>query len=224
MKFITFLSFLINITHAQTHHSFIVVDQFGYLPDANKIAVIKNPQVGLDSDEEYIPGKQFALVDAQTHKQVLTGTAKAWKNGKTDTSSGNKVWHFDFSEHTKTGSYYVLDIDNNYLSYAFQISPSVYNEVLKHAMRTFFYQRAGFAKKAQYAREEWADGASHTGDLQEIDDYGRLTKKRRAAVYLFEVTGNTEFQTFFDNNYTDVNLFEWNFAFTFQTANQEMVL
>ncbi|HPR32798.1 MAG TPA: glycoside hydrolase family 9 protein, partial [Prolixibacteraceae bacterium] len=52
-------------------------------------------------------------------------------------------------------------------SYEFKISPSVYNEVLKHAVRTFYYQRAGFPKEARYARESWADGASHTGILQD---------------------------------------------------------
>ena len=406
--FILLTTFLIlfNITDAQTHHSFIIVDQFGYLPDANKIAVIKNPQVGFDSEDEYSPGEQFALVDAQTHEQVFNETAVAWKAGTIDASSGDQVWHFNFSEYTETGTYYVLDIENNYRSYEFEISSTVYNEVLKHAVRIFFYQRAGFAKEAEYAGEEWADGASHTRNLQdynaryyaeksnaakerdvsggwydagdynkytnwtadyvaemmliylenpnvwgddygipesgngipdlideakwgvdhllrlqnddgsmisivglahasppsaatgasyygspntsgtltsaaafaisskvfrslgftqyadslllaaekawdwadanpsvifrnndssqgtsglgagqqEVNDYGRLTKKLRAAVYLFEVTGNTKYRTFFDNNYRKVNMFEWNFSFPFQSTNQEMVL
>lgn len=34
-------------------------------------------------------------------------------------------------------------------------------------MRTFFYQRAGFEKKAEYAGTGWADGASHLGPGQD---------------------------------------------------------
>ena len=34
-------------------------------------------------------------------------------------------------------------------------------------MRTFFYQRAGFKKEAQFAGESWADSASHIGNLQD---------------------------------------------------------
>jgi endoglucanase len=39
--------------------------------------------------------------------------------------------------------------------------------VMKHAMRTFFYQRAGFEKKPEFAGREWADRASHLGPGQD---------------------------------------------------------
>jgi hypothetical protein len=52
-------------------------------------------------------------------------------------------------------------------SYNFKIATDVYNDVLKQAVRMFFYQRAGFAKEAKYAGTGWADGASHLGTGQD---------------------------------------------------------
>ncbi|PTN27186.1 cellulase N-terminal Ig-like domain-containing protein, partial [Desulfonatronum sp. SC1] len=142
-----------------------VVDQFGYLPDAPKVAVIRNPITGFDAQESYSPGSHFALVDAKNNSHVFTGTPVVWNNGSTNPSSGDQAWWFDFSEVSETGRYYVLDINNNTRSFEFRISPSVYNEVLKHAFRTFFYQRVGFAKEQPYAEKGWTDEASHMGSL-----------------------------------------------------------
>lgn len=164
-----FLSITTLVSYAQSYSKFIIVDQFGYLPQSKKVAVLKDPQVGFDSEESYAPGNTFALVNARTNEKVYSGTITIWKNGNTDDSSGDKVSYFDFSSVQKTGKYYVLDIENNLRSYEFQISPSVYNEVLKQAVRTFFYQRAGCAKDAKYAGEAWADGASHMGNHQDIN-------------------------------------------------------
>src|SRR5689334_15196197 len=45
---------------------FIVVDQFGYRPAAEKIAVVRSPQRGFDSGMPFAPGATYALVDAHT--------------------------------------------------------------------------------------------------------------------------------------------------------------
>lgn len=47
------------------------------------------------------------------------------------------------------------------------ISDRVYRNVLKHAMRMYFYQRAGFKKTAETAGSDWADAASHLGPGQD---------------------------------------------------------
>lgn len=57
---------------AQTVSPFIVIDQFGYLPESEKIAVIRNPVTGFDSGESFSPGAGYALVDAVTLQQVYT--------------------------------------------------------------------------------------------------------------------------------------------------------
>jgi endoglucanase len=174
-------------SNGQNTSPFIVTDQFGYLPDYAKIAVIRNPEVGFDASLSFTPGAKYALMNAESGDTTFIAAPLAWKNGATDASSGDKVWHFDFTSVNETGSYYVLDIQNNVRSYEFKISPSVYNEVLKHAVRTFFYQRAGFAKAAEFAGAAWADGASHMRNLQ--DKNARIFNKKTDATTERDVSG-----------------------------------
>jgi hypothetical protein len=143
------------------------VDQIGYLPDAKKIAVLKDPQTGFDAGESFVPGRFYSVVKATTGERVFMTEITPWGNGNIDPSSGDKAWHFDFSAVSETGRYYILDEEKNLRSYEFMISHNIYNEILKQAMRTFFYQRSGFKKEAQYAGAAWADSASHIGPSQD---------------------------------------------------------
>jgi endoglucanase len=152
---------------AQQTSKFIIVDQFGYLPDSKKIAILKDPRTGFDAGESFTPGLTYSVVNATTGDKVYTANPTVWGNGDIDASSGDRAWHFDFTSVTETGTYYILDEEQNLKSYHFIISPNVYNEILKQAMRSFFYQRVGFKKEAQYAGEGWADNASHIGNLQD---------------------------------------------------------
>ena len=145
----------------------IVVDQFGYLPKSRKIAVIRAPQVGYDSSASFAPGSNYKLIEVSTGKAVKTGPSTAWNGGKTDQVSGDKVWWFDFSEVEAPGRYAVVDIDKGIRSADFSIGEHVYKDVMKHAVRTFFYQRAGFEKKPEFAGKDWADRASHLGPGQD---------------------------------------------------------
>jgi hypothetical protein len=146
---------------------FIVVDQFGYVPDAEKIAVVREPQTGVDADQSFTPGATYELVDASSGASVFMAAPTAWNDGALDASSGDKAWWFDFSSVTAPGEYYVLDVAQNVRSYAFEISNSVYADVLKQALRMFFYQRVGQNKDADHAGPGWADGPSHVGPLQD---------------------------------------------------------
>lgn len=143
---------------AQEISSNIIIDQFGYLPDSEKIAVIKDPQTGFDADQSYSPGATYHVIEISSGDAVYTGVISVWNGGATDASSGDKVWHFDFSLVTDPGTYYIFDEERGKRSYEFQIAYNIYNEVLKHAVRTFYYQRVGFAKEAEFAGEEWSGG------------------------------------------------------------------
>ncbi len=147
----------------QSVSKYIVADQFGYLPDEVKIAVVRDPVTGFDGSESFVPGTLYAVVSAQG-EQVYSGPLQIWSGGAEDNSSGDKAWWFDFSSVDVPGEYYILDVNNNVRSYSFQINGGIYNDILKHAVRAFFYQRAGFAKQATYAGEGWADAASHMQD------------------------------------------------------------
>ncbi|MEM9340982.1 MAG: glycoside hydrolase family 9 protein [Bacteroidota bacterium] len=163
----TLLLFLSKFLHGQDLSDFIVIDQFGYRPDAEKVAVIRNPEVGFDSGSSFQPGTTYALIDEESGETVLEAAITSWKSGATDNSSGDQCWWFDFSEVKTAGTYHVLDKERNVRSFSFVIANDVYAEVLKQAVRTFFYQRAGYAKEAEYAGAIWADEASHLGSLQD---------------------------------------------------------
>ena len=150
----------------------IKVDQFGYRCSDEKIAIISNPQSGFNSASTFNPGtgaNQYQLRDWNTDAIVFTGTLTAWNGGATHAQSGDKVWWFDFSSYNTPGSYYVFDLARNVGSYKFDIRDNVYQEVLKHAMRSYYYQRCGTAKVATHAGAGWADAACHIGTQQDTD-------------------------------------------------------
>jgi hypothetical protein len=145
----------------------IVVDQFGYPTKAAKIAVIRDPMIGYDAVAHFTPGGTYAVVDRPTGKIMKAGPPTAWNDGATDEASGDKIWWFDFSDVKTPGTYAVVDVDRRLRSVDFEIGDRVYRNVLKHALRTYFYQRAGFKKTAETAGSDWADAASHMGPWQD---------------------------------------------------------
>lgn len=165
----------------------IVVDQFGYLPDAAKVAVLRDPVQGFDADLEYTPGDELTIVSAASGDVVFTGAPSPWNKGRVDELSGDRVWWFDFSDVTTPGRYYVADDENELRSPEFTIGADVYRPVLKEALRTFFYQRAGFAKRPPYADPAWQDGASHLNSLQ--DSEARLYSARDDASTARDLSG-----------------------------------
>lgn len=144
--------------------NFIVVDQFGYRTNAKKVAIIRSPVTGYDNAQGYIPSNIFALKNVNTSQEVFTSAISSWNSGATDPASGDRVWWFDFSQVVVPGTYYVVDKGTGKRSFNFVIGNDVYKNVLKAAFKTFYYQRAGYAKLATYAGATWADSASHMQD------------------------------------------------------------
>ena len=145
----------------------IVVDQFGYPTKAAKVAVIRDPQIGYDSTAHFTPGTRYAVIDRSTGKVTKEGQPIPWNAGATDDVSGDKAWWFDFSDVTTPGTYAIVDLEQGLRSVEFAIDDRVYRNVLKHALRMYFYQRAGFEKAAETAGSDWADAASHMGTGQD---------------------------------------------------------
>jgi endoglucanase len=146
---------------------FIVVDDFGYRPGAAKFAVIRDPETGFDAEQSFEPGATYAVVDAFSGEHEFTGPLVQWNGGAEDPSSGDRARWFDFSSVSRPSTYYVLDTEKGVRSPVFVVSPDVYRDVLRHALRTFFYQRAGAVKDAAHAGVGWADTASHLGPGQD---------------------------------------------------------
>lgn len=145
----------------------IHVDQFGYPPEARKVAVLADPQVGFNAGESYTPGGTLQLRrlgDEGDDAVVFEGAPVAWNGGATHDQSGDRVWWFDFSSVTAWGRYYVYDPTAQVHSPPFRIHPEVYQQALYDAARTFYYQRCNIAKVEPFAEANWTDGASHTAD------------------------------------------------------------
>ena len=148
----------------------IKIDQFGYLPNSKKFAVIVDPQTGYNAAESFSPGtgaNQYQVRRWSDDVVVFSGTLVAWNSGGTHTQSGDRGWWFDFSSVTVPGSYYVFDVARNVGSYRFEIAANVYNELLKQAARMYFYQRINFAKQTPYTDAKWADAACFEGPNQD---------------------------------------------------------
>lgn len=147
----------------------IKVDQFGYPTLSRKIAVISHPVQGYNSNAPFTPGSLYRVKRTTDNGTVFASPLLPWNGGATHSQSGDKVWWFDFSAVTAPGTYYIYDSLNQVRSYTFDISDCVYEEVLKHAMRTFYYQRCGTPKISPYADNAWTDVACHTGTQQDHD-------------------------------------------------------
>jgi hypothetical protein len=150
----------------------IAVDQFGYMSDMTKVAVISDPQQGFNAGESYTPGSTLEVRAWGSNTVVYSGSPVAWSNGATHAQSGDRVWWFDFSGITRWGEYYVFDPANGTRSAHFRIDHHVYEDVLKQAARMYYYQRRGAAKTVPYADARWTDGTNFMGPLQ--DSHCRL--------------------------------------------------
>jgi len=148
---------------------FIVVDQFGYLEDSPKIAVLRDPEVGSDAGESYAPSSAYAIIDAVTGETVTELLPEAWGDGAVHEQSGDRAWWLDFTSLDAPGVYYILDADQGVRSPMFRVASDVYRKVLYDALRTFYYQRAGMEKAAPFAEEGWTDTASHLGPGQDAN-------------------------------------------------------
>ena len=146
----------------------LVTDQFGYLTDARKVAVLRDPRVGFDAGgPRFVPERTYHLVDVASGERRLDMVPLAWNGGAVDPGSGDRVWWLDFSEVEAVGDYRIETATGEVLAGPFRIADDVYDELLVQALRTFYYQRAGQAKAPPFADARWADAASHLGPGQD---------------------------------------------------------
>jgi endoglucanase len=179
----------------------IVVDQFGYRPGDAKIAVIRDPRAGFDNADRFTPGTIYQVRRAQDGGIVLSGAPAAWRDGQVDASAGDAGWWFDFSTIKDDGTYFVYDERRKVRSATFRITQLVYAPVLRAAVRTFFYQRSGFAKREPSAEACWTDDAAFAGPNQDtaardVTDRQNATKVRNVSGGWFDAGDTNKYVTF----------------------------
>ena len=127
----------------------IQINQLGYRPDDEKIAVFR----GEDMDSA------FQVVDAESGEVVFEGTllAGAKNNNTRETESAG-----DFSELKTPGTYKVVG-EKCGESYEFTIGNDVYDEAFDAAVRMLYLQRCGEELPEEYAGE-FAHPVCHDGE------------------------------------------------------------
>lgn len=136
----------------------IQVNQIGYEPDAQKVAVLTGAE-----------DTAFAIVDAETGETVYEGTPDAAMN---NANTGRQEQRADFSDFTEPGTYKVVT-ENCGESYAFVIGEDVYADAFADTLKMFYMQRCGTELDAKYAGD-YAHGVCH-GTMATV--YGTSTQK-----------------------------------------------
>ncbi|MGB3546135.1 MAG: glycoside hydrolase family 9 protein [Saprospiraceae bacterium] len=154
---------------AQEPSPYLHLDQFGYRPAAEKVAVLSNPQVGQNAAGNFTPGATLEVRRVSDNGVAWSGAPTIWNNGATHSESGDKGWWLDFSALTTPGNYYLIDPAGGQRTGTFTIADNVYAGVMKDAGRAFYYNRCNQPKPAPYAEGAWTDGASFVGPLQDTD-------------------------------------------------------
>lgn len=168
---------LILAQSSSTEIALIRVDQFGYFEDQNKIAVLADPQLGVNAADSYTPSNNIKLVNASDDQVVLDLTKTQINGGETDDFSGDKLWQVDFTSFKTPGTYYIKDINEDVRSHDFVIGENnKHDNLLRAALKQLYYQRCGHAKVS----DEWTDVACHEHDHQDTDcvDYHGLLSNR----------------------------------------------
>jgi endoglucanase len=158
--------------------SYIRIDQFGYLPNEKKVAVIAKSTAGFNNGAgiDLNTGVNVELRRVNDNVVVFSAAATAWNAGNADADAGDKGWWFDFTSYTTAGEYYIRCTKTGGAtqdSYRFKINNNVYSDVLKAAMQFFYYQRINQDKTSAFAQgTNWIDTKWYTQDASEKDVNG----------------------------------------------------
>ncbi len=123
----------------------ILVNQVGYLPDAQKVALVR------------YGAEEFDVIDAMTGKIVFsaeTGEPRYWE------FSGDTVRNADFSALTAPGTYRLCLAGTESCSGDFRIAADVYNEIAKASIKSYYLNRSGFEIEEEFG-SKWARPAGH---------------------------------------------------------------
>ena len=142
---ILFMLILILAQHASSQTGAIRINQVGYYPTANKIAIVV-----------YTKASTFEVVSVPDNKVEFTGNLSAevfWKD------AGDSVKRADFSALNKLGTYKIR-IPEFGESYPFEISNTVLRKPAYASLKSYYYQRSSYELTAPYAGL-WARPAGH---------------------------------------------------------------
>ncbi|MEO1064917.1 MAG: glycoside hydrolase family 9 protein [Actinomycetota bacterium] len=136
----------------------IVVDQFGYRPGGEKVAVLVDRGSGVPAQVEV-----RRVTDGEV---VLTGTSREWNGGAVDGQSGDRGAWFDFTSVASPGTYELVDPATGSRSDRFVIADDVYDELLDQALLVFWRNRGNVAHSGPTAGP-WTSPVTLVGSDQD---------------------------------------------------------
>lgn len=160
----------VDYTENQIYQPSIVLNQIGYKPQQEKVAVFRDI-----TDET-----EFSVINADTKAEVYSGALY----GETANPTADETdWFGDFSAVTAPGTYYIScgDLDD---SYTFTVSDDAYSTLLDDTVKMLYLQRCGsdinddvFGHKACHTSRATVYGTNETIDVSggwhDAGDYGR---------------------------------------------------
>lgn len=144
-KLLLYLLFWGCILPAQSQTGAIRINQLGYYPESNKMAIVVFPGAA-----------SFEVVDVADGEVVFSGNLSApvyWRD------AGDTLRRADFSSLTQAGTYKVR-IPGFGESHPFEISETVLRRAAYASLKSFYYQRCSYVLTASYAGL-WARPAGH---------------------------------------------------------------
>lgn len=173
MKRIILSLFLLSGIIRANDTSLIRVDQLGYMAEMPKLALLIDPVRGFNAHQRYEPSTRLYLIDAATGEAVHAMRPTLKNDGKVHENSGDRIWQLDFSDFKRTGRYFIEDPERRTRSWEFSIDQgAVFKEVLRQALRVFYYQRCGISKSGHLNDHEChlgpgqdAECRDYAGDL-----------------------------------------------------------
>ncbi len=146
----------------------IMIDQFGWQPEARKVAIFAEAVKGQNANAGYRPSGRFEVVRVGDGKVVAQDVLTPWNGGAVSETAGDRVWYADFRMLKTPGEYRVRDPENHVVSSPFRIADDVYRPVLRDAVRVFYYQRSGTAITPEHGGN-WNHTGGHLGPNQDRD-------------------------------------------------------
>ncbi len=133
---ITLVNFTLSANAEEKISSEIYVNQLGYLPAAEKIALVSSP----------LP-LEFQLTDIETGKVILKRRLQLAEAGHS--ASGANLWKANFTSIQKP-SRYEIHIPGFGKSYPIPIAAGVYNRLATQSLKAFYYLRSATAIEPAY--------------------------------------------------------------------------
>ncbi len=198
---IRFLPLLwVAVSYAQPG-KFIHIDQFGYLSPAEKVAVLSDPQTGFNAADSYQPGMSLELRNLNTDAIVFSASPMVWNAESTHGQSGDRGWWFDFSGYTTVGTYYINDPTTGEKSAPFEINDNPYADVLRAALKMFYYNRCNDSKQPPFAAAGWTDATNFMNPLQDahcryVNDRQNISLEKNLTGGWFDAGDYNKYVTF----------------------------